>query len=96
MKVTKVTKQSIQDPKRVTSHAYFFPKKESVMENLANRRSRPYEEYRDLLKDVLYNEGLVGVKAVWRQRCGCSCGCSPGFVLQGVNNYYKDFFIEVE
>lgn len=96
MKVTSVKKYTIAEPKRSTSHAYFFPKKETIAENFVNRRNRPYEEYKFLLLDILRKEGITNVKPQWRQRCGCSCGCSPGFVLSGLNNYYKDFFIDVE
>lgn len=96
MKIKSFKKVNIPDPKRLTCHAYFFHDKESITENLVNRRRRPYNEYKDLLLELLHKEGITGVKPQWRQRCGCSCGCSPGFVLQGLNNYYKDFYIDVE
>ena len=93
MKITNHKTQTI-DSNRRTSHAYFFHK-ESVIENLENRRNRPVQEYKELLLDLLYKEGITNVKPVWSQRCGCKCGCSPGFRLNGLDNYYKDFFIDV-
>jgi len=96
MKIKNVKKYTISEPKRTTSHAYFFHDKESIADNFVNRRQRPYEVYKYLLLELLHKEGITGVKPQWRQRCGCSCGCSPGFVLQGLNNFHKDFFIDVE
>ena len=51
---------------------------ENVLENLENRFNRPVSEYRRLLKPVFK---AMGVKARWSQKAGCSCGCSPGFIL---------------
>ena len=94
MKIIEVETQPM-DGRRLTSHAYFFPKNESVLENLANRRSRPSAEYKALLLEYLHSQGITGVKPVWSQRCGCSCGCSPGFRINGLDNYFKDFFFTV-
>jgi len=66
---------------------YFWPEGESVLENLANRRNRPYTEYRKLLPEVFKELRSRGInlpdnpKANWSQKAGCSCGCSPGFIL---------------
>jgi hypothetical protein len=68
---------------------YFDIKGETLMENLENRRCRPYNEYKKLLPQVikeLQNQGLNitgNEKIYWSQKAGCSCGCSPGFVLEG-------------
>ena len=96
MKVSSYKTVNISEPKRRYCHAYLFPKNESVVQNLMNRRARPIQEYKQLLLDVLCKEGITGVKPVWSQKCGCSCGCSPGFRLNGLCNFHKDFFIDVE
>jgi hypothetical protein len=44
--------------------------------------------YRSLVDAALAAAGLPAQKAVWGARAGCSCGCSPAFVLgltRGVN-----------
>lgn len=47
------------------------------------RFDRPYKLYRTYMPYILAKLGLpAGTKASWSQRAGCSCGCSPGFVLQ--------------
>ena len=53
----------------------------SVMEHLANRTRRPYNVY----KTLIHASSLKGVldlsKLSWDQFAGCTCHCSPGFVL---------------
>lgn len=59
------------------SRVYVWPEGESIMENLLNRRNRPYKEYRKLLADQAFMQN-----ARWSQHAGCRmCPCSPGFIL---------------
>ena len=59
---------------------------ETVLENLVNRRNRPYQFYRKEfmpgLTSILRDLGVKILKARWSQKAGCSCGCSPGFILE--------------
>lgn len=65
---------------------YVHVKGESIMDNLMNRRSRPSTFYRkEVLPVVLKQFGLTPEKVVWSQKAGCSCPCSPGFILKGVS-----------
>lgn len=64
------------------TRVYFFVDGENVIENLQKRRSRPYNEYRKLLPEVLSMVGIKPQKGNWNQRAGCSCPCSPGFILE--------------
>lgn len=82
---------------------YFFPRGESVMDNLRNRRGRPYNDWRTLIPAVLAKLSKVGGdvepfmkpdKVSWSQRAGCSCPCSPGFIVIGP--CFKDFDIYVD
>lgn len=84
-----------------TAHCYFFHKGETIPEQFVNRRSRPHKEYRKLLAKVLeeipevrmlWNAGHI--KATWSQKCGCSCGCSPGFRLTGL--YGRNIYVDVK
>lgn len=100
MKITQVKVLKI-DPmsRQKTGHCYFFLVGESILENLKNRRSRPIKEFKAMLPQVfkgtqfesLWNEGHI--KANWSQKCGCSCGCSPGFRLTGLYGY--NIFVDV-
>ena len=75
------------------SRVYVWPRGESILENLCNRRSRPYTEYRKLLAGKSFME-----KARWSQKAGCSCGCSPGFILDRTlhkDDKPVDFHVEV-
>lgn len=55
---------------------------ENMLENFAYRWDRPAREYRKLLPAIFEALQLpADTKASWSQKAGCSCGCSPGFVL---------------
>lgn len=54
-----------------------------VLEDLENRRRRPHQVYRPLTLDALRQIGLTDIKLNWSQNAGCSCGCSPGFIVTG-------------
>jgi len=61
---------------------YISVDSESMAENFAFRFDRPVAEYRKLLPQILAALGLpADTKAAWSQKAGCSCGCSPGFIL---------------
>ena len=71
---------------------YVSPKSESVFANLVNRFSRPVKLYRAAMKQALSDLG-VDAKAYWSQRAGCSCGCSPAFILDKALGY--DIFVSI-
>ena len=56
---------------------------ETILENLMNRHSRPYNLYKKVVIPAVLAEfkkkGIVAEGFVWSQYAGCSCGCSPGF-----------------
>ena len=60
------------------SRAYVFTQGESILSNILKRRNRP----RDLYRSILLNQypELEG-RIKWSQTAGCSCGCSPGFIV---------------
>jgi hypothetical protein len=61
-----------------------YVKNEEVLENFVNRRNRPVDEWRKILRErVLPKFGfpLTGMK--WSQYAYCSCPCSPAFILPG-------------
>lgn len=57
-----------------------------LLENLENRRRRPYTEFRKYIERVVWPTlgwQETAPKLGWRQNAGCSmCPCSPGFVVQ--------------
>lgn len=78
------------EPYRSYNKAYIWVSRESVMDNLINRHSRPHKFYRDnvlpeILKQVVVQNPELQVSTnvkdwAWRSRCGCKCPCSPGFI----------------
>ncbi|WP_449416014.1 hypothetical protein [Phormidium nigroviride] len=61
---------------------FFFEKNESILAHLSRRHHRPSQDYRKLLPQVYEKAGFpADTKARWSQYAGCSCPCSPGFIL---------------
>ena len=80
------------EPYRYANKLYIWPEGETIMENLYNRRNRPSKVWQEEVIPVVMEamkeqfpaayESLKDEKWGWRQKCGCSCPCSPGFVGQ--------------
>jgi hypothetical protein len=70
---------------------------ESIWDNLMNRRNRPTKIWKMVgetaMASIQMPEELFA-KMYWNQRAGCSCGCSPAFVMPNLFGFY--FYIEVE
>jgi hypothetical protein len=75
----------------VKTRIYVWLKNENMLENMANRFSRPYDVYKQEVLPKL--ELPAGAKVRWSQKAGCSCGCSPGFVVDAVLGY--DIHVDV-
>jgi hypothetical protein len=75
---------------------YCWPKGENLMDNLMNRRSRPFAQYKkEVIPAVLEKMGLpTDTKVRWSQYAGCSCPCSPGFIVDGDSR--RDVHVDVE
>ena len=78
------------EPYRYRTKMYIWPKGESILENLHGRHNRPADIWKkEVIPAILeklqaeYPEAFNDVENVkwgWRQKCGCTCSCSPGFV----------------
>ena len=100
MKVANVTTQPVREAKRQTAHLYIFPTGESIVENLMNRRERPYKKWYPLIPQILKKAGfsdkeIKEITPSWSQKCGCGCGCSPGFKLKG-SETFRDVFADIK
>lgn len=60
---------------------YVSVKDESLLDNLVNRKRRPYNIYKTLIHSSDLGEVLNLSRLSWSQHAGCSCPCSPGFIL---------------
>lgn len=49
--------------------------------------------FREALPEILKQAGIPEAKASWSWKAGCSCGCSPGFILD--KGYGMDIFADV-
>jgi hypothetical protein len=65
---------------------YFSPEGETVLDQfLVGRRTRPNTLLRKLIPEALKRANVANLseytKSSWSRKAGCTCGCSPGFVL---------------
>lgn len=79
---------------------YVSIEEESILENFANRTSRPVKQYRDFVQAALADMGIEYTSLVWSKNAGCSgCPCSPGFILTlkdwDPNHYDRDFAYDI-
>ena len=54
---------------------------ENMAQDFVNRTSRPHGRVRPLVEMVLEEAGIDVTGMTWSQKAGCSCPCSPGFIL---------------
>jgi hypothetical protein len=60
---------------------------------LFDRWTNPVAMYKQFLPAIFEALGLPSTtKARWSQKAGCSCGCSPAFILQGPGLSGKDYW----
>ena len=85
LEVTYRRKENTRRDWNAKTRVYIWPEGETILENFANRRSRPINEYRSVLRQAFAQEGIDASKLEyrWSQKAGCSCGCSPGFIIDG-------------
>jgi hypothetical protein len=79
------------EPYKLRNKIFVFVANETLLENIINRRNRPYNIYKkEVIPMVMerlkkkhpdFYEELKDTKWSWNKNCGCSmCPCSPGFV----------------
>jgi len=102
MKATIVSiEESAGEKRQKKARIYFSHQGESVITNLVERRSRPTFVYKNFFPQVLEYMKLKpeDYKFVWSQKAGCTCGCSPGFILQPKTTNVclnKDIFVTID
>jgi hypothetical protein len=65
------------------------------LEQFIYRHNRPVQLYRTLLPEIFKKLGLpADTKARWSQKAGCTCPCSPGFILSHTE-WRHDFYAYV-
>ena len=84
MTVTELTAQYYR-PRRqgLQPRIYVHPENESIYENFFNRRVRPVSVMKKVALKAFRDRGfdIEAADIVWQQKAGCTCGCSPAFVL---------------
>ena len=69
-------------PRKARIH--LWPKGENVMGWLDRRRNQPVKQLREVLPGIIEELCIPGNYIFrWSRKAGCSCGCSPGFIVEG-------------
>lgn len=91
MKITIVPKSPTRQrgPRKV--RLYIWPDNESIIDQLYARHHRPHDQWKKLIPSILEKLPMPAhmtmylidprTPAKWSQKAGCSCPCSPGFIL---------------
>ena len=99
MQITEITKRD-HEVRRLQSRSktrvFVWPKGESIMENLQNRRNRPHTAMKPFALRAAEALGVQVESISWSQNAGCSCGCSPGFVVKGDHRPGFDVHVTLE
>jgi hypothetical protein len=101
MKITKAevnprrAKRGRQGRQPNLGRIYWWFKSETVLDHLVNRRNEPYNVIRPLVKQWLTENGHNFTKLRFSQYAGCTCPCSPGFIVEGCL-FYKDVHLTLE
>lgn len=97
MQIENISK-SDHNPRRLNSRSktriFVWPKGETIRENLMNRRERPAKLWKPVALKAAAAMGLTKSSLMWSQKAGCSCGCSPGFIVKG--DFRPGFDIHVD
>jgi hypothetical protein len=80
-----IVKVRIEDRENSRGRVYILEANETMLENFAKRRNRPADFYREYVLPIVRDRLELGeeVTFTWSQKCGCSCGCCPGFIVGG-------------
>lgn len=84
---------------RGKSHLSVYMKGESIWDNLMNRRNRPTKIWKMVGETACASLGMeeeLFAKMYWNQKAGCSCGCSPAFIMPNVFGYYFSITVEAD
>ena len=94
----KIEHKEKYDPRHRNARVFIEPyKKETTVEQLFARRERPYIVWRKtVIPHVLRDLGLPSDTRVrWSQYAGCTCPCSPAFIIEGTDGY-KNVYVQLE
>lgn len=83
IKILKITTGEYGERLLSKVRLFIHPESENILDNMSNRHDRPHKAYRKFVLPVVLErlklQFIPG--ATWSQKAGCSCGCSPGYIL---------------
>lgn len=97
------TRKGLRDFRK-TPRIYIWVKNYNPIHDIGTgeRYNKPYRDIRPMLPEILTKLGINpdGLKFRWSRYAGCTCPCSPGFIVSGYvpksSEDYFDIHIEYE
>lgn len=74
---------------------YLHHLNETIADNLVGRRNRPIDIYQKFFPKIEAALGIELGKTRWSQKAGCSCPCSPGFILEELAGFPCDVHVSL-
>lgn len=75
---------------------YLHHSDETIADSLAGRRNRPIDIYQKFFPKIEEALGMELGKTRWSQKAGCSCPCSPGFILEELAGFPCDVHVSLK
>lgn len=89
MKISVSIDRNKEDEKQERSIIYFDITSPVVFAEIQQKKEPYHKVFRkEVLPTVLQKAKLpLDTKVVWSDKAGCSCGCSPGFLITGQKGF---------
>lgn len=64
---------------------YFIINSPTVMKEINEKKGKYYDVFRKEVLPTVFKKAKLpeDTKVIWSDKAGCSCGCSPGFLITG-------------
>lgn len=72
-------------PVNKKARVHLFVEGETLVDDFGRRTSRPWRVWKPIIAAALAEIEVHPTRISWSQYAGCSCPCSPGFILHGVH-----------
>lgn len=68
---------------------YFIINGPTVMQEINEKKGKYYNVFRKEVLPTVFKKAKLPLdtKVIWSDKAGCSCGCSPGFLITGQKGF---------
>ena len=90
-----ISKSDNNDKKPDRSIIYIFINSPTVMKEIQEKKDKYQNVIRKEVLPTVFKKAKMplNTRVIWSDKAGCSCGCSPGFLITGYNG--MDIFVKL-